>query len=47
VDRAREALAEAIVEAARSGMRQVDIVKVTGYTRERVRQIVRAAGIEP
>jgi hypothetical protein len=36
-----------MVEAARSGMRRVDIVKVTGYTREGVRRIVRAAGIEP
>jgi hypothetical protein len=34
------------VEAARDGMRQVDIVRKTGYTRERVRQICRAAGIE-
>jgi F0F1-type ATP synthase membrane subunit b/b' len=44
--RARERLADAIVEAARDGMRQVDIVRKTGYTRERVRQICRAAGIE-
>jgi len=27
-------------------MKQVDIVKATGYTRERVRQICRTAGIE-
>lgn len=47
VDRAREALAVAIVEAARTGTRQVDIVRATGYSRERVRQICRAAGIEP
>lgn len=38
---------EAIVEAARGGMRQVDIVRATGYTRERVRQILRAGGVEP
>ncbi|MFC7382837.1 hypothetical protein [Sphaerisporangium rhizosphaerae] len=43
---ARDELARAIVEAARDGVRQVDIVKATGYTRERVRQICRAAGIE-
>ena len=43
-DIARERLATAIVEAARSGVRQVEIVRVTGYTRERVRQICRAAG---
>ncbi|GAA1809789.1 hypothetical protein HC028_18690 [Planosporangium flavigriseum] len=46
VVRARERLADAIVKAARDGMRQVDIVRATGYTRERVRQICRAAGIE-
>ncbi|MBB5826236.1 hypothetical protein HDA31_002425 [Micromonospora carbonacea subsp. aurantiaca] len=27
-------------------MRQVDIVRATGYTRERVRQILRAGGVE-
>ncbi|MDG4819807.1 hypothetical protein O7628_30355 [Micromonospora sp. WMMD956] len=43
---ARSRLAGAIVEAARSGMRQVDIVRATGYTRERVRQILRAGGVE-
>ena len=47
VDRARLELAEAIAEAARSGMRQVDIVRASGYTRENVRRILRAAGIEP
>jgi F0F1-type ATP synthase membrane subunit b/b' len=43
---ARSRLAEAIVAAARDGMRQVDIVRATGYTRERVRQILRANGVE-
>jgi len=47
VERTRQALAKAIVRAARSGMRQKDIVAVTGYNRERVRQILRAGGIEP
>jgi hypothetical protein len=28
-------------------MRQRAIVEMTGYTRERVRQICRAAGVEP
>lgn len=37
----------AIVEAARAGRPEVDISEVTGYTRERIRQICRAAGIEP
>lgn len=44
---ARERLADAIVAAADAGMRQVDIVRITGYTRERVRQILRAGGVEP
>ena len=47
VEKARLALAEAIVQAIRGGMRQVDVAAVTGYSRERVRQIARAAGIEP
>jgi multidrug resistance efflux pump len=47
VERARADLADAIVEAARSGVRQVEIVKRSGYTRERIRQLCRAAGIEP
>jgi hypothetical protein len=42
---ARQALADLIVEAARAGMRQVDIVKATGYTRESVRKICRDAGV--
>lgn len=47
VERARADLADAIVEAARAGTRQKDIVAVTGYNRERVRQITRAGGVEP
>ncbi|MCO8273157.1 hypothetical protein M1L60_21425 [Actinoplanes sp. TRM 88003] len=41
VDQARGELAEEIRAADRVGMRQVDIVAATGYSRERVRQIVR------
>ena len=41
VDQARTELADAIRDADQSGVRQVDIVAVTGYSRERVRQIVR------
>ena len=41
VDQARADLAEEIRAADRAGMRQVDIVVATGYSRERVRQIVR------
>jgi hypothetical protein len=43
--RKRDALIEAIVAAAEAGMRQVDIIKITGYSRERVRQILRAGGV--
>jgi hypothetical protein len=41
VDQARAELAEQIRAADRAGMRQVDIVTATGYSRERIRQIVR------
>lgn len=47
VVRKREALAAAIVEAAQTGMRQIDIVRISGYSRERVRQLLRAGGVEP
>lgn len=43
----RERLAAAIADAARAGVRQADIVKATGYTRETVRQVCRTAGVEP
>jgi len=40
VAEARAELAEAIRAADRAGMRQRDIVAATGYSRERVRQII-------
>lgn len=43
----RKALADAIVAAARAGRGNAEIRRITGYTRERVRQICRVAGIEP
>jgi Tfp pilus assembly protein PilX len=43
----RIALAEAMVEAAQQGVRPVEIQRRTGYTKERVRQILRAGGVEP
>jgi plasmid stabilization system protein ParE len=46
VEASRRELAEAIVEEARAGRRQKDIVTVSGYTRERVRQILREGGVE-
>lgn len=44
---ARVALADAMVRAARDGVRPVEIQRRTGYTKERVRQILRAGGVEP
>jgi hypothetical protein len=46
VPRKRQMLAEAIVQAARDGVRQIDIVKITNYQREQVRRILRAGGVE-
>ena len=40
LDELRPDLVAAIRAAAAEGMRQVDIVKATGYTREMVRRIV-------
>jgi DNA-binding CsgD family transcriptional regulator len=39
-------LAEAIVAAYLAGMRQVEIIRRTGYSREQVRTILRRAGVE-
>jgi hypothetical protein len=44
---ARQRLHEAIVAAARAGVRQVDIAERSGYRRERIRQICRSAGLDP
>lgn len=46
-DRARTELAAAIVAEAQGGARQVDIIRATGLSRERVRQILRQGGVEP
>ena len=43
---ARARLYDEIIESLRRGKRQVDVVKATGLTRERIRQIARDAGIE-
>lgn len=43
LDGRRQALAAAIVAAANSGVRQTEIVRITGYTREHIRQVVKAA----
>lgn len=44
---ARERLHAAIVAAGREGMKQTEIMRVSGYSRERVRSILRAGGVEP
>lgn len=43
---ARVELAAAMVAAAEDGVRQVDIIRATGYSREQVRTILRAGGVE-
>lgn len=47
VDQARAKLADAIVAEYGRGAKQIDLIQRTGYSRERVRQILRAAGIQP
>jgi hypothetical protein len=42
-DATRAELHAAIVKALAEGMRQVDVVRATGYTRERLRQLAEAA----
>jgi hypothetical protein len=44
---ARAVLHQRMVDAALDGVRQVDLIRVTGYTREAVRRILRAGGVEP
>jgi hypothetical protein len=46
LDDRRRALAEAIVTADRAGVRQAEIVRITGYTREHIRQLLKSAGAE-
>lgn len=46
-DQTRAELHRAIAEAARQGVRQADLARLTGYTRERLRQIVNAERAEP
>jgi hypothetical protein len=47
VPQARDKLHAAIVAAAQAGVRQVDIAELSGYRRERIRQILRAWGVKP
>lgn len=43
---ARSKLADAMYEAAQAGMPQTEIIKISGYTREHVRRIVRQVAKE-
>jgi predicted transcriptional regulator len=42
-EKRRKELAAAIVADAQAGVKQTEICRITGYTRERIRQIVRQA----
>lgn len=44
---ARTRLADAIVAEAQAGTPQVEIIRASGYSRERVRTILRDGGVEP
>lgn len=46
-EKARKALAAVIAEAMREGMRPVDVVKETSYTREHIRRIAREKDVPP
>jgi hypothetical protein len=46
LERARAELRAAIVEALESGIRQRELVTMTGLSREHIRRIARAAGIK-
>jgi DNA-binding phage protein len=41
LDRKREELAVAIADAVHAGRKQADVARVTGYTREHIRRIVK------
>lgn len=47
VENLRGPLQAAIIEAGRARRRPRDIAALTGYGSERIRQILRAAGVEP
>lgn len=44
---ARATLQEAIIDAYQAGVRMRDLVDETGLSREWIRQLLRAAGVEP
>jgi hypothetical protein len=46
-EKARNELAVAIADALRAGMRPVEVIKETDYTREHIRRIARKHEVEP
>lgn len=44
---ARDRLHAAIVAEGHAGTPQVEIIRISGYSRDRVRTILRAGGVEP
>lgn len=46
-DASRERVGQAVVDALRAGLTPTEATRLSGYTREGVRKIARAAGIEP
>jgi hypothetical protein len=44
---AREQLVESVIAAYQGGTRMRDLADITGLSRERLRQVLRAAGVEP
>lgn len=46
LERARAALAQAIVEAGKAKMPQTEIIRISGYSREHVRRLLRDGGVE-
>lgn len=47
VEETRAKLAAVIVDEARAGASQVDLIRRSGYSRETVRTILRRGGVEP
>lgn len=46
-DKARENVHKLMIQLATAGVRPVELQQITGYSAERVRQILREGGVEP
>jgi hypothetical protein len=46
-DERYEALVQLIIDADADGVKQADIVRATGYTRDNIRQMLRRRGVRP